>query len=160
MRKVSGPALHAALIASCLCAAAARGDGYASRDSHFGMNLPQTVLPNGADEIRTSDGTSCRSAVGGDGTYADFGVMGSPDTNEVGGAVAVYGRVVVPFGGTSERLDCTKLYDLEIQRLKMELHLARMGVNKQGAAPDQWAREGWSSPAAPPAAKPKKKSKR
>lgn len=125
-----------------VCATAEAGDFF-TRSENYGVNLPQTVLPNGADEVRTADGTSCRSAVGGDGAYADFGVIGAPENNNTSldsssGSVAVYGRVVVPLGGRSERLDCTKLYELEIQRLKMELQLARMGANgKQPSRQDE-----------------------
>ncbi len=143
MRKVSREALWCFLVASCVCASVAKAGDFFTRSENYGVTLPQTVLPNGADEVRTADGTSCRSAVGGDGAYADFGVIGAPDNTNTAldcgsGSVAVYGRVVVPLGGRSERLDCTKLYELEIQRLKMQLHLARMGANgKQPTRQDE-----------------------
>lgn len=139
----------------------ADGSNY-QNNSQFGMNLPYAALPNGQDEIRTADGTSCRSAVGGDGSYLDSGVIGTPGGGDVDAATAVYGRIVIPIGTKAKRLDCTKLYDLEIQRLKMELQLARMGLAGTGAPEGggqsgsrsnaNWQNEGWSSAAPTPAA--------
>lgn len=120
-------------------------------NSQFGLSLPYASVPNGQDEIRTADGTSCRSAVGGDGTYFDSGVIGTPGGGDVNATAAVYGRLVVPIGSKSKRLDCSKLYDLEIQRLKMELQLVRMGLSGSPAAPNtnqasnSWENEGWSN---------------
>ncbi len=118
--------------------------------SQFGMNLPQASLPNGQDEIRTSDGTSCRSAVGGNGAYFDMGVIASPESGDVSASGAAYGRIVVPLGRQSKRLDCTTLYALEIERLKMELHAARMGIGSKANSEEvdmgaSWANEGWGN---------------
>lgn len=86
-------------------------------------------LPQGADEVRASDGTSCRSAVGGSGAYLDVGVIGNP--NRSSASNSYYGRVVVPLGRTPKRLDCSKLYELEVERLRMELELAKAGLGRQ-----------------------------
>lgn len=112
--------------------------------TQYGVALPNTSLPMGADEVRGADGTSCRSAVGGDGAYVDTGIIGSPgqDGSEFSGAV--YTRLVVPLGGRPKRLNCTSLYELEIQRLRMELDLARMGLSGQESSRTNW-QEGWSS---------------
>ena len=42
-----------------------------------GFNLPGVQLPQGADEVRAADGTTCRSAVSGNGAYLDLGVIGN-----------------------------------------------------------------------------------
>lgn len=98
----------------------------------------------GSDEVRGRDGTTCRQ-----GTYVgptvDFGVSMTPTTTTTTGTstslaaqitnqlsdqstqqrnVGVYARIVIPFGKQPDRLDCTKLYSLEIERLQLEL--ARM----------------------------------
>lgn len=116
--------------------------------SQFGMTLPQASLPSGQDEIRTSDGTSCRSSVGGNGAYFDMGVIGTPAGETIDATAAAYGRIVVPLGRQAARLDCTTLYMLEIERLKIELQTAKMGIGSK--APSQeadldadWANEGW-----------------
>jgi hypothetical protein len=101
-------------------------------NSQYGMTLPNVSLPSGSDEIRAGDGTSCRSAVGGDGAYIDSGIIGSPGGNGLEQSGSFYSRVVIPLGEKPRRLDCSTLYDLEVQRLRMELQLARMGLEGHG----------------------------
>jgi hypothetical protein len=100
-----------------------------------GFNLPGVVLPQGSDEVRAADGTTCRSAVSGSGAYIDVGVIGNPEQDTVDATFSAYGRLVVPLGRIGPRLDCTALYDLEVQRLAIELKLTQMGLNR-GFAPE------------------------
>ncbi|MBA90340.1 MAG: hypothetical protein CMJ43_06625 [Phyllobacteriaceae bacterium] len=94
-------------------------------------------LPQGADEVRAADGTTCRSAVSGNGAYLDVGVIGTPKSSGAGGSTAsAYGRIVIPLGRSPKRLDCSQLYALEVERLKMELRLMQMGLGAQAIAPD------------------------
>lgn len=92
-----------------------------------GVNLPSAPSVNGSDSVRGSTGLSCQSAIASGGPYMDLGVIGAQDVYSRDTA-AVYGRIVVPLGKRPKRVDCTKLYDLEITRLKMELELMRMGM--------------------------------
>ena len=102
-----------------------------------GFNLPGVQLPQGADEVRAADGTTCRSAVSGNGAYLDVGVIGTPKATGAGGSTAsAYGRIVIPLGRSPKRLDCSQLYALEVERLKMELRLMQMGLGAQAIAPD------------------------
>jgi hypothetical protein len=132
------------IAASPLCALADDTNFYQS-NTQYGVSLPNTSLPTGSDEVRAADGTSCRSAVGGDGAYMDTGVIGSPGQSDSDFSGAVYTRLVVPLGGRQKRLNCESLYELEIQRLRMELDLARMGLSSQGSSGANWQNEGWSS---------------
>ena len=110
-----------------------------------GFNLPGVTLPQGHDEVRAADGTTCRTAVGGNGAYMDLGVIGNPEQTTTGeSSFSAYGRIVVPLGANRKRVDCTRLYDLEVARLEMELKLMQMGLNR-GIAP---VSEGSSSHAA------------
>ncbi len=87
--------------------------------------------------------------MGGNGAFLDVGVIGTPESEYSGGSASAYGRVVVPLGQKTRRLDCAQLYALEIQRLKMELQLARMSVTGAGApVPGTWAEDGWSDASA------------
>ena len=92
-----------------------------------GFSLPGVTLPSGTDEVRAADGTSCRSAVGGNGAYLDVGVIGKQSARDDN---AYYGRVVVPLGKMPKRLNCSALYELEIERLKLELELAKAGLGR------------------------------
>lgn len=153
MRTLSGTTGRIAAIVICLgnagplLAQQTNNNSY-QNNSQFGMSLPQTTLPSGQDEIRTSDGTSCRSSVGGNGAYFDGGVIGTPEGENINSTAAAYGRIVIPLGRQAERLDCTTLYSLEIERLKMELRAAQMGIGGKAATQpaeleDSWANEGW-----------------
>lgn len=99
-----------------------------------GFNLPGVTLPSGTDEIRAADGTTCRSSIVSNGAYMDLGVMGNPDTDTVKANFAAYGRIVIPLGEKPKRLDCNRLYNVEVARLELELKLAQMGF-AQGIAP-------------------------
>jgi len=109
-------------------------DNYIQQNT-TGFNLPGVTLPQGHDEVRAADGTTCRSAVGGNGGYFDMGLIGNPETESSSdGSVSAYGRVVFQFGANRPRVDCTRLYDLELARLEMELKLMQMGLGR-GMAP-------------------------
>ncbi len=97
-------------------------------NQNAGFSLPGVQLPQGSDEVRASDGTSCRSAVGGTGAYLDVGVIGNPQSEAKRGSY--YGRIVVPLGRSPTRLDCAKLYELEVERLRMELRLMQAGLGR------------------------------
>ncbi|TPL04224.1 MULTISPECIES: hypothetical protein [unclassified Mesorhizobium] len=132
-----------------------------------GFSLPGVSLPQGQDEVHASDGTTCRSAVSGSGAYLDLGVIrGNNSGNQTNSDIATYGRVVIPIGRTPKRVDCSRLYELEVERLQLELKLLKMGLGSDGqttgsvAAPTpqglepqasaaqvksaRWANEGWS----------------
>jgi hypothetical protein len=128
-------------------------DVYNLNQNESGFNLPGVTLPQGQDEVHAADGTTCRSAVSGSGAYVDLGVIrgNSQSDNDV----ATYGRVVIPIGRTPKRVDCSRLYELEVERLQLELKLLKMGLGADGqtasvaagasaAASPGWANEGWS----------------
>ena len=99
-----------------------------------GFNLPGVQLPQGHDEVRAADGTTCRSAISGSGAYVDVGVIGNPEQAQSSASFSAYGRLVIPLSSGVKRLDCSRLYELEVQRLEMELKLMQMGLNR-GIAP-------------------------
>ena len=115
----------------------------ARRANTFSANLPGVPTRNGYDEIRTRDGTFCRSSVGGSGAYLDMGALASDTGSGRMDNAGVYGRVVVPLGRKPKRIDCTGLYTLEIERLRAEIEMMRMG-RTQAVAGDAWAKDGWS----------------
>ncbi|WP_296744261.1 hypothetical protein [Mesorhizobium sp.] len=155
MRKVfrASQVLTLALAAAWAGSAPAQAvDVYNLNQNETGFNLPGVTLPQGQDEVHASDGTTCRSAVSGSGAYVDLGVIRGNDQSN--NSVATYGRVVIPIGRTPKRLDCSRLYELEVERLQMELRLLKMGMAPDGqtASPGTtastkspaWADEGWS----------------
>jgi hypothetical protein len=128
-------------------------DVYNLNQNESGFNLPGVTLPQGQDEVHAADGTTCRSAVSGSGAYVDLGVIRGNSQSD--NSVATYGRVVIPIGRTPRRVDCSRLYELEVERLQLELKLLKMGLGSDGqtasiaatapaAASPGWANEGWS----------------
>jgi hypothetical protein len=99
--------------------------------SEESFQLPGVALSQGSDEVRAADGTSCRSSLGSDGAYVDMGMIGKKNQLNQNNDGSYYGRVVVPIGKASKRLDCSELYKLEVERLKLELELAKAGMGRQ-----------------------------
>lgn len=99
-----------------------------------GLSLPYAPqAPGGQDSIETAEGTRCRSSINNGGPTLDIGVGHIRDEKSYAGAsdetsTIGYARIVVPLGPKPERLNCKRLYDLEIARLKMELELMKMGL--------------------------------
>lgn len=100
---------------------------------------PQNQI--GGDSVRARDGTTCTMGTHV-GPTLDFGATASQNNNNTnssappiiintgsqlstsnlnGGDVGVYARIVVPLGNEPDRLDCTRLYNLEIERLQIEI---------------------------------------
>lgn len=145
MRQIPGAAaLLTALFALAEPATAQAEDVYNLNQNQTGFTLPGVTLPQGQDEVRAADGTTCRSSVSGSGAYLDIGVIHG--NSRAANDMATYGRVVIPIGRQPKRLDCARLYELEVERLKAELRLLKMGIGRETVPADAaWAREGWSS---------------
>lgn len=150
MRKILGAHVLSSTVALSTVlfgAGSALADSSFQNYSQFGLNLPQIAVPYGQDEVRAMDGTYCRSSVSNGGAYMDMGMMGNGGGDDMPGGGAVYGRVIVPLGKKPGRIDCTALYNLEIERLRLELQLTKMGISG-GARPSansEWQNSGWSS---------------
>jgi hypothetical protein len=140
--------LTAALVLGGPCRTALAEDIYYLNQSQTGFDLPGVTLPQGQDEVRAADGTTCRSAVSGSGAYLDVGVIKGSGTQS--DDYATYGRIVIPLSRSPARLDCARLYELEVQRLQLELKLLKMGLapgvshETTGSTAASWASEGWS----------------
>ena len=104
---------------------------YSNQNSYsYGLQLPQVPQPNGQDEIRAADGTTCRSSMASNNAYVDVGAIGGANGNGEFDSGTVYGRLIIPLGDIPKRLDCSSLYNLEIERLKGEIALMRAGDRK------------------------------
>ena len=101
---------------------------------------PPPIGPGGEDSITTSEGVRCSQSINSSGGYLDLGVAGgdlsnyydsgddySSDNAAPQSAVA-YARVIIPLGEAPTRLNCARLYELEIQKLKAEIEMLRVGL--------------------------------
>lgn len=153
MRKIHRRARQ--LIAAMVLAPVLGAPAALAQDTNYssGFSLPGVSLPTGHDEVRAADGTTCRSAVVGSGAYLDIGIIGDPQ--DIGSGQSAYGRIVIPLGlKRRNRLDCSKLYQLEVDRLATELKLMQMGLSAGVETPDEaditpgeseFSDDGWST---------------
>ena len=95
------------------------------------------VGPGGEDSITTSEGVRCSQSINSSGGYLDFGVAGGDLDNYAYGtptptaapqSAIGYARIIIPLGASPKRLDCSRLYDLEIARLKAEIQMLKVGL--------------------------------
>ena len=101
-----------------------------------GILLPSPpVGPGGEDLITTSEGVRCSQSINSSGGYLDFGVAGgdlstytTPGVTAGPQSAIGYARIIIPLGAAPKRLDCSRLYDLEIQRLKAEIQMLKVGL--------------------------------
>lgn len=106
-----------------------------------GVFLPPAPQgPGGEDTIETASGTRCRQSINSNKGYVDVGVSGSASSTIRGGPgvfisvtdperqALAYARVTIPLGKQPKRLDCSRIYELEIQRLQQEVELLKMNA--------------------------------
>lgn len=105
--------------------------------------LPRRKVRGGEDSIETAEGTRCRQAINSSGAYLDVGATGRkaaplqqgpagtafyayPQDRDSEGLL--YARVTIPLGKRPKRIDCTRLYELEIARLRQQVELLSMAA--------------------------------
>lgn len=86
------------------------------------ISLPNSPNSYNYDEIQTSEGTRCHQGIS-NGKSFEFGVAGTDASNTV-----AYARLIVPIGKKPKRIDCSRVYELEIQRLKAELEIMKYSM--------------------------------
>jgi len=108
-----------------------------AQSSSLNLNLPSTPGSYASDRIRTSENVECSMAIGGS-VNVEFGVVGvinqnGPFYNNQGlypegydpdgivKDVGVYAKITIPLNAPKTRLDCNRLYQLELERTRMEI---------------------------------------
>jgi hypothetical protein len=100
------------------------------------LDIPSAPQTFQSDSIRVGD-TECENAIGGASTF-EFGVTGITNTTQsetlstdysMGDSalkdIGVYARVVIPLDGPKERISCNTLYQLELQKKRLEVQMLR-----------------------------------
>lgn len=129
------PAMRSALSAALLL-----GLEVSSAVAQTGFYLPTPTPSPGQDEFRASDGTSCRTTMDGSkrvevGTFATGGqpqdniysipqYVSRPNPNNLG----VYARYSWSLDAPSTRMDCNKLYQLEVEKKELEIKLLKRSL--------------------------------
>ena len=106
-------------------------------NTSLNLALPSASLGYGTDSIKAGD-LDCKNSIGG-GTNFEFGFTGiinnaitifgeedllNPQTKDIG----VYARIIIPLDGPSERINCNTLYQLELQRRRLEVEKLRQEI--------------------------------
>ena len=113
--------------------------GGAVRAQSLYLPAPPTG-PGGEDTIETESGTRCRQSMNSNGAYVDVGVTGSTASGGNRSSVSVfnqqregsqatgYARITMPLGHRPERIDCSRIYEIEISRMRREIELLSMAA--------------------------------
>lgn len=102
---------------------------------------PAPQGPGGEDAIETAEGGRCRQSMNSNGPYLDAGAAGraaAPQRqtddrliiypNDRDSEAMAYVRVTIPLGRRAQRIDCTRMYELEIARMQREIELLRLAA--------------------------------
>jgi hypothetical protein len=112
---------HFIILLTCVCSLTYAGDS-------LNLSIPSAPGNYQTDKFRAGD-LDCSMAIGS-GTNIEFGVVGVLDNpnnqsinidNNQAKNVGVYGRITIPIGAPKERLNCNTLYQLELQKKRMEV---------------------------------------
>jgi len=100
-------------------------------NNSLNLQMPNPYNNYSYDEVRSTDNMSCKNAIGGSVNF-EMGVtgiinnadtiFGSPDstvpsTKDIG----VYARVNIPLNAPKERVNCNTLYQLELEKKRLEV---------------------------------------
>lgn len=108
-----------------------------------GFYLPVSTPSAGQDEFRASDGTTCRSTMDGTkrvevGTFAtgtrtdagsNYNLPGHVSVTPAQGNMGVYGRFAWSLDATPSRIDCNKLYQLELEKRQLEVEMMKRSLS-------------------------------
>ena len=119
--------------------------------ANINMAIPQSQRSFQSDRVRAGD-VECSAAIGSS-TNVEFGVVGILNENDPLANnqlmlaqqnpefyntfqddfvrdVGVYARITIPIGAPKERLDCSKLYKLELEKKRLEVLKLRQEVQQ------------------------------
>ena len=106
-------------------------------NTSLNLALPSASAGYGTDSIRAGD-LDCKNSIGGS-TNFELGLTGiitnaesffgtddplNPQTKDLG----VYARIIIPLDAPSERINCNTLYQLELQRRRLEVEKLRQEI--------------------------------
>ena len=102
------------------------------------FSLPSASISSGTDKIRAGD-LDCSNSIGGS-TNFELGMTGlisnvnipiigkedpnNPQTKDIG----LYARIIIPLDGPSERINCNTLYQLELQKRRLEVERLKQEI--------------------------------
>jgi hypothetical protein len=109
-----------------------------ANSNSLNLQLPSGGSSHGTDRIKAGD-LDCTNSIGGS-TNFEFGLTGivnnavapilgkedpdNPQTKDLG----IYARIIIPLDAPKERINCNTLYQLELQRRRLEVQKLRQEI--------------------------------
>jgi len=108
-----------------------------AESTSLNLALPSAGMGYGTDSIKAGD-LDCSNSIGGS-TNFELGLTGiinnatsflstedknNPQTKDLG----IYARIIIPLDAPKERINCNTLYQLELQRRRLEVEKLRAEI--------------------------------
>ena len=109
-----------------------------ANSTSLNLQLPNGSSSHGTDSIRAGD-LECKNSIGAS-TNFEIGLTGivnnavtpligkddplNPQTKQLG----IYARIIIPLDAPAERINCNTLYQLELQRRRLEVEKLRQEI--------------------------------
>ena len=110
-----------------------------AESTSMSLSLPGASSSNGTDSV-SMDQMKCSNSVSG-GTLFEVGMTGvinnaiapligkkdpnNPQSKDIG----LYARIIIPLDGPAERINCNSLYQLMLQKQRLEMTKLRQEIN-------------------------------
>ena len=110
-----------------------------AESTSMSLSLPGASSSNGTDSV-SMDQMKCSNSISG-GTLFEVGMTGvinnaiapligkkNPD-NPQSKDIGLYARIIIPLDGPAERVNCNSLYQLILQKQRLEMTKLRQEIN-------------------------------
>ena len=110
-----------------------------AESTSMSLSLPGASSSNGTDSV-SMDQMKCSNSISG-GTLFEVGMTGvinnaiapligkkdpnNPQSKDIG----LYARIIIPLDGPAERINCNSLYQLMLQKQRLEMTKLRQEIN-------------------------------
>ena len=105
-----------------------------STSNSLSLSLPNSGTNYQSDSFRSGD-LDCSNAIGS-ATNIEFGLTsiiqgGTAENSGRTGDIGIYSKITIPLGkGAKSRIDCNRLYELELQKKQLEVMKLKQEINK------------------------------
>ena len=105
-----------------------------STSNSLSLSLPNSGTNYQSDSFRSGD-LDCSNAIGS-ATNIEFGLTsiiqgGTIENSGKSGDIGIYSKITIPLGKRAKsRIDCNRLYELELQKKQLEVMKLKQEINK------------------------------
>ena len=105
-----------------------------STSNSLSLSLPNSGTNYQSDSFRSGD-LDCTNAIGS-ATNIEFGLTsiiqgGTAENSGRTGDIGIYSKITIPLGKRAKsRIDCNRLYELELQKKQLEVMKLKQEINK------------------------------